>query len=335
MAPGVNVNIESDLRKLTKQDLINYIVLRRMPDSTVCLGEARLNFLKGRAEDTDHLNRTVVGENDECMETSCILVRCDLRVARVEVESHKRLTSELGTQIEQLNTIISLMKSNHKSEVNRSIEPRKQNNNGPTTSTRLGSSDRAAKRSANSREAAAPTSGVPVLQQQGTTSTSSLSCEKLNASNNRVPTGQVVTRQQLASAISEAESRSIMGVPVNPPEREETNWRTVTNKRRRHHKAITGTGTNCTIKAVPSLTYYHIYRLDPACTETDIKNYLISLIPEVTCEKLQSRRADEYSSFKIGVNDSHSENITDPTLWPPGTKISKFFHLRKIPKTIG
>ena len=85
------------------------------------------------------------------------------------------------------------------------------------------------------------------------------------------------------------------------------------------------------IRPSQKLAFIHVYKLHPDTTETELEKFLLPDFPEVQCEKLNSLYAKYYSSFKVTVNDTNREAVMDPTFWPEGTSINKFFHSRKKP----
>lgn len=148
-----------------------------------------------------------------------------------------------------------------------------------------------------------------------------------------------ISQPQMSKAVMEALQKQTMqdliDVNVN---KNESEWNSMSYGRKRHNKlTVVGTGTlstgsnSCKLKAVPILTYFHVYQLDPGTTDTDMLSYLKSLFPEVTCDKLESRYSDRYASFKVGVQAQNTDSLTQPNIWPEGTKIRKFFHLRRRP----
>lgn len=106
------------------------------------------------------------------------------------------------------------------------------------------------------------------------------------------------------------------------------------NSRKKNNQIIVGTSQsldNINLKAVPTMAYFHVFKLQPATTENDVIKHLQTDFPEVLCQKLVSKFPQEYSSFKISVNQENATSFLDPNRWPMGTRINKFFHIKKKP----
>lgn len=117
---------------------------------------------------------------------------------------------------------------------------------------------------------------------------------------------------------------------------EHNDWKTVNYKGKTKNKkntAIYGTTENTSIKGVHSYIHYHVCKLEPTVRAEDIIEYLKEKnILNVKCEKITSRRPDEYSSYKVSVPYIYKENILDPQLWPANVCINPFL-LRLLERT--
>lgn len=105
--------------------------------------------------------------------------------------------------------------------------------------------------------------------------------------------------------------------------------RVVTNKKRinNKNKVILGTANNLSIKGAVKQGHVHAFGFDPKVNKDEIVTYLKeNNIEGVSCEKMQSRRPDHYSSFKISFPMENLERIKSPNLWPVGVKVNRFFH---------
>lgn len=149
-----------------------------------------------------------------------------------------------------------------------------------------------------------------------------------------------IGRQQVAIAVDRAVEQTkindILSLCNNSKDRDEADpWITVEREgRRKKSRTIVGTGNASNaktkfIKAAPSMTYFHVFKLDPSVTAEDIVHYLRPQFPEATCNKLTSKYPDEYSSFKVGVFENNASMFLEPSRWATGTRINKFFHPRK------
>ncbi|KAK9876122.1 hypothetical protein WA026_011239 [Henosepilachna vigintioctopunctata] len=95
----------------------------------------------------------------------------------------------------------------------------------------------------------------------------------------------------------------------------------------RQPRGIVGIGhsSKLAIKGIKLLGHVHICKLDPNLTEDCLKDYLNnSGFKDVQCIKLQSRRPEEYSSFRISVPREDLELLKKPEIWPEGSRINPF-----------
>lgn len=94
--------------------------------------------------------------------------------------------------------------------------------------------------------------------------------------------------------------------------------------KRRNQNTITGTAQGTNLKGVKQYRHFHLYRLSPETTTKDIIDYLKTQNIDAKCEKLVSKYPDEYSSFKLSVEESHQIAIENTQLWPAGARINRF-----------
>nr|CAI5870067.1 unnamed protein product [Callosobruchus analis] len=80
-------------------------------------------------------------------------------------------------------------------------------------------------------------------------------------------------------------------------------------RRRKQNVTVVGTGEVSTmkasIKAVPSLEYYHVFNLHPSTLCENVTDFLKHEFPEVTCSQLTSKHPERYASFKVGGETSN------------------------------
>lgn len=103
----------------------------------------------------------------------------------------------------------------------------------------------------------------------------------------------------------------------------------VVNRKRnktRSDTVIKGSATNSILKGVEKQAHLHVYRLDKSTNVEDIVTHLKSnQFNKISCEKLQSKHPEEYTSFKISVPISDLDKIKNPDIWPTGTCINRYF----------
>lgn len=115
-------------------------------------------------------------------------------------------------------------------------------------------------------------------------------------------------------------------------------WTRKTSKKERKKskkldKSILGSGKGAkiSIEAAPKFKYIHVCNLHPSLGEEILTQHLVANgFSEVNCKKLDSRRPDEYSSFKVGVPSGEFEALKHPDIWPEGSRINNFLlHLSR------
>lgn len=95
-------------------------------------------------------------------------------------------------------------------------------------------------------------------------------------------------------------------------------------------RMLTTVGTNSApnnlISAAPKMMWIHVGKLKKEMIAENIIEYVQSKIPgiDVVCVKLNSE--GQNSAFKLGAEFTQLKSLTDPTFWPTGVTIRRFFH---------
>lgn len=123
------------------------------------------------------------------------------------------------------------------------------------------------------------------------------------------------------------------GTPEDGKEQQEQQFTEVTKRRRssNKNKPIMGTGNGTSLRGVAPYKYFHICGLSPETTCDDVIGHLNDhKFLNVKCERLSSKRPDEYASFKVAVSLESSLAFSNPEIWPHGARINKYyFHLSR------
>lgn len=113
---------------------------------------------------------------------------------------------------------------------------------------------------------------------------------------------------------------------------------TVRNKKpRRIDRSIVGSGKpdGMSIKGALKYGYLHVCKLEPSLQpEILVKHLNTKGFNDIICEKLESKRPKEYSSFKITVPAQNFEDLKKPELWPEGSRINHFLFRLNRSKTL-
>ena len=103
----------------------------------------------------------------------------------------------------------------------------------------------------------------------------------------------------------------------------------------RKPKRVTVIGKNVEAKTidilqgVPKTVTMHVYRLSPETKVDQLLDFLKPQYPEVTCECLQSKHPDLYSSFKVNIYESNVQSFMDPDKWPSNVRVRYFLQFRQ------
>lgn len=83
--------------------------------------------------------------------------------------------------------------------------------------------------------------------------------------------------------------------------------------------------SNIGIRAAKTSRFFHVTKLDPETSIEGLLDYLQPSFPEVKVEKLNSKYPESYTSFKIMVFQENEDRIFDPSFWPAGCRVNRFF----------
>ena len=96
--------------------------------------------------------------------------------------------------------------------------------------------------------------------------------------------------------------------------------------RRKERKIVQGTGRIGVLKGgPPPKRDFFVYRADQSVTSESIKQHLASHNILVCDTELISHDESKFKSFKVRVNVTDVDKIMDPTIWPLGIRVRKFF----------
>lgn len=146
-------------------------------------------------------------------------------------------------------------------------------------------------------------------------------------SNNGAPQNEMITIQAVQEAVAKAKCDNIinLGQGVVKPQYGVSGG---SKPYRRKNEPIIGdrpVDSQCTLRAATSFTHWHVYRLHPDTRAGDVVDYLKVDFPGVSVEALKSANPALYSSFKVTVEAKDGSRVSEPGLWPCGTRINRFF----------
>lgn len=133
--------------------------------------------------------------------------------------------------------------------------------------------------------------------------------------------GNTVGNTDTAAAASQSERKSEWNLVDGKRNRRSNRTRVVIGQSNKNSASA--------LKTVPKKSYLFVSRLHPDTTCGDIIDFLKPDFPEVECERIESKYATHYASFKVTVSLHKNSRAMDPNLWPEGTYVSRFFLPRK------
>lgn len=353
MASELQQQVEVELQKLLKKDLIYYVIYRKLPDGVVLsLSEPVVEFLVGAQRDEDASRQSVstITVQEVCRNLHCLNQKADLRVSECELKAQSRLVQELETSILNLNTIISLLRNQNKSEVNKNnnntvqqskiSQGRNSQHTGRQTAGKLtplsveATRDRSVAAggltgSSATRNSRGQLAGVKQSPEVSVNANQPTSGGKSHTSESKT-----ITSHQVSKAIHEAQSHLILSDIISGGESSQNgDWHTVGYKKKRS-RGIVGTqdrveSSSTLLEGVPKMAVLHVYRLSPNTTVDVLKGYLTPTFPEVLCEGIQSRQPDRYASFKVSIFERNFKRAMDPQLWPKDCYVQRFFFRKR------
>lgn len=336
MMPNEDQQILSELNKLTKEKLIYIIMNKKVPEGCN-ISEVLRNFVEN-SPDTFHDN----DDHQLCNKVGCLNTLADARVTKVELNAAKLLINEKERSVENLTTIINLLKT----QANEVKNDRKQTSSSQHKSA-------ATEPTSRGYATIRPSAAVPSTEYRPDSHTSSqqqAQYSRVNSRNTRsnrtrqysnssVPDSAMTNLRSKTTAMHDQRSNtSISAEAVKVAIENATNMMqdgdntpfTKVSYRNKRSKTIIGSNSESVIslKRPLKLAFLHVYKLHPETTVADVKNFLEPIFPEVQVEQLNSRYPDYYSSFKVTINETKLDAAMTPTLWPAGACVNRFFHLR-------
>lgn len=140
----------------------------------------------------------------------------------------------------------------------------------------------------------------------------------------------VVTKSAVSGALHNAVTQKICSDIVNL---EKGPSGTETKLLKQNKKPVRGQlsdTSRCKLQVAESRVNFHVTKLHPATKPVDVEHYLSSMMNNVQVEKITSKYPESYASFKATVSDCDVEKILDPSIWPSGVLVNRFFSKRPV-----
>nr|CAI5861723.1 unnamed protein product [Callosobruchus analis] len=312
------------LNKINKNDLIDILVYRKLPENLndcVNLQYVKSNYCKKCQNINENVEERFLDASEvmsPCSSMECKLQNCEFSFIKKELLSKDRLIANLEARISDQCELINLYKATKGTNIENHCDRSSDAPSKNSTQNHIASSSNANKNSV-----------VPCTNPQTVRTTVKHNTRVIsNVPQPSVRTHNPIKAKDVAESIAEIQPKANHQSTGGNNSKEE--FTEVVHKKRR--PVIVGKNTlNCSLKTSDTLAFLHVYKLHPETTADDVKNYLCQMFPKVKCEQLNSQYPNYYSSFKVTIYKDHLEQATEPSIWPNGACVNRFFHRRKTP----
>lgn len=106
-----------------------------------------------------------------------------------------------------------------------------------------------------------------------------------------------------------------------------SDWQKMSYKRNKNHFVV-GNNDDTSIKGVPKHVSLHVTRVDPTTKAAELTNLLKPHFPEISCESITPKHPTVYGSFKVTIYEQNFRMAMNPSVWPKGAYVSRFFQKR-------
>lgn len=323
-------SIVNKLVRFNKNELVDIIVYRKLPEGlSDCV---LLRYIKQSecekspsALDSEQVFHDAQ-ESPNCMAPKCALLKQECYFLQQKLDSNDKLITHLEGRINEQIELIGFHKKSYTTAINvntATLVPSTQRPgmlNKDTERRKPGNAGAADR----TRGATATQSNRPITTMAKTIATGG----PQNGVVEHPVSKKIIAADEVAISIAQAQAL---------PGRDQSDgpFTEVRNRRGKGHqrinRPITGKNEATTggLNSGQLLSFLHVYKLHPHTTEVELNNYLKQAFPEVTSEKLNSRYPNYYSSFKVTIHEEHLNTAMDPSFWPKGVLVNRFFHKRK------
>lgn len=304
MADGVDTSVVDALNKLRKSELVEIIITKKVPMScTSDLLSDFVNKLYNSEEFHDTTDVLSLEGKIGCDKTPCLEYKLKCEYTEKAIDYQKVLICHLEKRIVDLEHIISLIKD-------------KQNTNKNSDDT--------------VKSVQTTTSVSAVLKQpshkNGTTENNNMYADIVKKMPAKTTSDKMVNLQtQTRSQEYEKTINKDMKISEK-----NSSYRQQTSKQNKQTKQIIGTSniSVSTIKTVPKMGYVYVSRLDRDTTTVELENHLKHTAPDVRFIIELIRKTNISSSFKISFPLDFVQLIYDPSIWPEGAGVKRYFFPR-------
>ena len=313
MAPSDIQQIISKLNRLNKNELIEIIVNRKVPDSLLDCPHLKYIFTKfcDKCGETSANNEIFADAVDSlaengCQSYTCIRQKAELESKNSEFFTLNKLISQFEARVKDQEEIIKLLKicNNPKNgPIQQSFKPPPTGNNNT-----------------NKQLPPLPSLQIPTQSKSNNTQARDVS----NKSNqNNIGQGPTIKNLFTNSQVKKGIDSAMTSININKNRHPNNN----------KNKPLIGTGQladdSTRIKSIPKLGYLHAYRFHPETTTNDLQKHLSKSMPEVDFKCELWNKKEHSASFKIAFPIKDVDKVYASHIWPAGIAVRRFRFIRK------
>lgn len=328
MASNDIQSVVSKLNRFNKNELVEIIVHRKVPDSLADSHLLKYIAAKtcGKCGENSAGNEFFADALDTptdsgCHLFPCIRLRAELDAKQSESLTLNKLIFQLEGRTRDQELIIELLKTPNNLKYDSIQQGPKPisvsaGNNNPQIATTVS------------------TSKLPALSRPKNAQTCA-SKQKININQNnvgQVPAShkrKVFTNSQVGKDIDSA----MASISTNTDRSVNNNRHINNNNNNKHNKPLIGTGqltdSRGLIRTVTKMGYLHAYRFHPDTIAEDLQEHLRISIPDVDFKCEVWNKKETGASFKIAFPIKDVNKVYDTSIWPEGIAVRRFRFHRK------
>lgn len=306
----------SELNKLLKKELIDFIMYGLLPDNAT--NPVLVVFAE---EFSEKINRRVrVGEESEGKADAD-----NSKLMQIEIQYLKELQTQKDLIIENQAIAIETLKNHNDLLMNK-------NPADIVSQKRSKSENQQQKNSRNNNKNDNKQKQTPIVREGNSVSDAPVSyASTVTANQNTIKSAQVLSSQ---------------GMKISPPgtlretaERGQSSksgnyeWTEVTHtkpKRRSSRTLVVGNFSGSSnVQGIDKMKFLHVSNLKPSTTADDLFTFLTrNFSNNIKCEPLKARYPESYASFKVEIPTSEYDKALVASNWPNRANVRPFYQRR-------
>lgn len=312
--------LSSELKKLKKDELVDIIVFKKLPNSVT--SEVLKNFVNIKSTCEELTINEMFHDSQEypatiCVNQSCADIKMNYQKLSNETDIVRKLSFHLEKRTEEQSELINFLKLE--------INALNINNHNTIQSTPSTSKPQNIDLKKSDVNKLAQTKTVHVTKNP-------------NLKNSNIEISKTSTNYQGNSTRMNLDPKTQTAVQVNnsiansqhmdkPQETiKNNNNKYDRNQRYNKRKPIIGSNNqfNDTLKTVPKLGFLHVYRIDPTMTADDLTKCLKETASHIPFKCDLLNKTERQCSFIVSFPLNHVREVYDSGIWPLGAAVNRF-----------